>query len=847
MKRTNSFALILCCLLPIFLAFHDEDEGGVGGALPPGAGGGGPFATTNMEFLSNLPIAAIGGGGANVNGNDCWGWTDPQDGDEYAICGLESGTAFINITDPFLPEYLGFLPSQTGTSTWRDMKTFNNHVFIVADSAGSHGMQVFDLTRLRNVNPNNPQTFNNDARYTGITSAHNIAINEDTGFAYIVGSNQANGGLHIVNINNPTNPVAVGNFGGDGYTHDAQIITYDGPDTTYVGQEIAFASNEDTLTIVNVTNKNNPSQISRNTYPQDAYSHQSWITEDHRFVYLCDELDENQFGGGSRTHIWDVQNLDSPNYLGFYSGTTAAIDHNLYIKDDLIYLANYTAGLRILELDPGSPTNLTEVASIDTFMNNNNASFNGAWSCYPFFDSGTILINDINGGMFLSRLVSVAFEYPSGRPTDIDPSGGVEFQVNITGIFGESVDPTTATLHVDRGNGGFETFPLNNIGGDAFEVDFPSSTCGTTLQYYISAETVSGQLVTDPSNAPSDVYETLSVDVIVTTFDDDAETNQGWTVSGNADDGQWNRGIPAGGGDRGDPPVDADGSGQCYLTDNVDGNSDVDGGSTILTSPILDGSEPGAILSYSRWYSNDTGGGANQDIFEVEISNNGGSSWTNLETVGPAGSETSGGWFEREYLISDVIAPTANMRIRFIASDVGQGSVVEAGVDAIRIESVECNAGPVVVTPADVTVFRGILVEGNDANLSESDDVVMGFNPGFTLTSSEAPVWVILDATLPTDDFDSLELEYESQANTPGLTATLEAFNYTTNSFDIVNTVDESFNIDTNESVDLSANLADYILPGSASIQARLGWRKTGFTILFPWEVRLDHVFWTAN
>jgi hypothetical protein len=167
----------------------------------------------------------------------------------------------------------------------------------------------------------------------------------------------------------------------------------------------------------------------------------------------------------------------------------------------------------------------------------------------------------------------------------------------------------------------------------------------------------------------------------------------GWSVSGTAPDGMWQRAVPAGGGDRGDPPSDADGSGACFVTDNADGDSDVDGGATTLLSPVLDATTgPGdaALVAYSRWFSNNTGS-ATDDVFRVQISNNGGGSWVNLETVGVTDPEASGGWYEKVFRIADHITPTSSMRLRFTASDLGSGSIVEAGVDHVRILQATCS------------------------------------------------------------------------------------------------------------------------------------------------------------
>ena len=454
--------LSLLFVLPFFLGFapHDGVNGpkSIGNSAPPGIGGTGPFEHENMDLLGHLWLDQIGGGPGNILGNDCWGWTDPQTGKEYAIVGLSHGTSFVDISVPTDPQYLGRLPTQANNSTWRDMKVYNNHVFVVSDANSTHGMQVFDLTQLRNVNPGSPQTFSNTALYSGIGSAHNIAINEDTGYAYIVGSNQASGGLHVVDISSPASPVFAGNFSADGYTHDAQIVIYNGPDSSYVGREIAFNSNEDTLTIVDVTNKSSMTQISRTGYPQDAYSHQCWLTEDQRYLYLCDELDEYSTVTPTRTHIWDLLDLDNPFYVGFYSGTTTAIDHNIYVKGDFAYLSNYSAGLRILEINPADQTQLTEVAFFDTYVTDNDNDFDGSWSVYPYFESGSIFINDRQNGLFVVRISPLEFSFPNGLPDMVSPSGenGV-FQVQVDG-FGGTPMPNTGVLHVNSGNG-FRDFP----------------------------------------------------------------------------------------------------------------------------------------------------------------------------------------------------------------------------------------------------------------------------------------------------------------------------------------------------------------------------------------------------
>lgn len=168
------------------------------------------YPCNNVDLLAHMSLAMM----SATAGNDSWGWTDPLDGKEYALMGLNNGTAFVDISNPENPIYLGKLPTHTSNSSWRDIKVYADHAFIVSEASG-HGMQVFDLTLLRNV-VNPPVTFSNTAHYGQFGNAHNIAINEDSGYAYAVGTGTCSGGLHMVNIQNPTSPANAGFFSADG-------------------------------------------------------------------------------------------------------------------------------------------------------------------------------------------------------------------------------------------------------------------------------------------------------------------------------------------------------------------------------------------------------------------------------------------------------------------------------------------------------------------------------------------------------------------------------------------------------------------------------------------------------
>jgi choice-of-anchor B domain-containing protein len=372
-------------------------------------GRAGPFPCDAVDLESFLPIADLNGGegssqGGPVELNDIWGWTDSQTGREYALVGKTNGTAFVDVTDADAPRYLGSLPTaapvETLFRTWRDIKVHDDHAYVVSEEP-THGMQVFDLTRLRDVTE--PREWDADANYRLFGNAHNIAINEDSGFAYVIGTSTCGGGPHMVDIRDPQAPSFAGCVAEDGYTHDTQCVNYDGPDERFAGREICLSSNEDTLTIVDVTDKPITKQLSRTEYDGSAYTHQGWLTEDGRYFLVNDELDEQESGVPTTTRIFDVGKLDRPVLVGAYEAQVDSIDHNLYTKDSLVYEANYRSGLRVLDGSQAGAGRLSEVGFFDVYPQDDEPEFNGAWSNYPYFDSGIVIVSGIEQGLFVLR------------------------------------------------------------------------------------------------------------------------------------------------------------------------------------------------------------------------------------------------------------------------------------------------------------------------------------------------------------------------------------------------------------------------------------------------------------
>lgn len=401
----------------------------------------GPFPDTEgLEFLGQLTNAELGASKLVFTGasflSDIWGWTSSS-GDEYAIVGTTSGVAFVCVNDPTAPRFLGLVPTtnpNTLRNFWWDIKTFQNYAYWTTEVNGA-GVAIFDLTRLDCLSEVPPGTLlKEDARYDkdGYIRAHNISINEDTGYAYLTGvskdpsvdSGFTDDGVVILNLNDdPLSPEEVGQIRGID-SHDAQIVTYHGPDGRYTGREIAFVFNGSDLEvgIYDVTEKDNISEIHKFTHPGASFTHQGWLTDDHRFLVVGDEEDE-LFGisdprnpdlpDTARTYFFDLQLLPNPNFVGFFDSPAASIDHNLFVKGDYVYQANYTAGVRVLDISELAidVNRVREIAHMDTEprLPNKNMSHNinifiGPWGVFPFFESGTIAASDGINGLILMKL-----------------------------------------------------------------------------------------------------------------------------------------------------------------------------------------------------------------------------------------------------------------------------------------------------------------------------------------------------------------------------------------------------------------------------------------------------------
>jgi choice-of-anchor B domain-containing protein len=387
----------------------DRDGDGVGDACACGNpivlcedGEAGPYGCLNVDLLSSFTPGDLDA----RNGNSVWGHVDAASGRETAIVGLDNGSAVIDVTYPLCPEVLGTLEPGVRSTTTRDVKVIGDYALVVAESQ-QHGLQVFDLRPLIDGTASGsvePVAIYRGTAQQPVSNAHNVVTVEGGDHAYIVAAPSCSRGLHIVDMSDPLQPSFVGCYDQDPDLHDAQCLIYDGPDTEHAGREICLTFNgADSFSVVNMQDKTAPERLSITRYEGGRYSHQGWLTEDHAYLLLGDEYDELRNGDNTRTYIFDVSDLDSPSYLGAYTAESGATDHNLYIRDGLAYESNYQSGLRVLDVAGVAGGQLEEIAFFDTVPGADSSAFEGAWAAYPFFPSGTVVVNGING-LFILRL-----------------------------------------------------------------------------------------------------------------------------------------------------------------------------------------------------------------------------------------------------------------------------------------------------------------------------------------------------------------------------------------------------------------------------------------------------------
>ncbi|CAN5351615.1 hypothetical protein BH24PSE2_BH24PSE2_19760 [soil metagenome] len=390
------------------------------------AGSAAGFECRRIDLSSHMPLGAFSTQPSGAN--DVWGFLDLNTGREYAIVGLRNGAAVVDVTVPGEPLEIG---SVTGMeAVWRDIKVLQTYdaargrwtvyAYVTTDGA-SERLLVLDLTGL-------PNSVALAGRRTDDASAHNVYLGNvdySTGapleglepWLFIAGSSESNGAFRVYDLEDPENPRLLGVSPSGGYMHDATSLVIDderaGTQCSSLGPGcvVLVDYNELSFELWDLRALIDAAMLSSTTYPNVAYVHSGWWSEDKRFVFVHDELDEQQSGLQTTLRVFSIDDLRAPVLAGTWTGPTAAVDHNGYVRGNRYYMSNYTRGLTVLDItDPASPT---EAGHFDTFPLSDASAFNGAWGVYPFLPSGRILVSDINSGLYV--LEDETRDGPAGR------------------------------------------------------------------------------------------------------------------------------------------------------------------------------------------------------------------------------------------------------------------------------------------------------------------------------------------------------------------------------------------------------------------------------------------------
>ncbi len=675
----------------------------------------------NLELLSQVPF--------EESGNDIWGYTDDE-GIEYAICGSRTNTRIYSLEDPTNPEELLLIPGES--STWRDMKSWDKHVYVTTD-VGQDGLLIINMENAPNdITYKFWQPFIDFNGIQGqLGSCHNIYIDE-FGTVYLSGcGGVGNAGVIMLNIDDRENPVVVG-IENETYSHDA-----------YAKNNILYSSDilDGDFTIFDVSDKANPINLG-DQVTTTVFTHNAWLSDDEQYLFTTDERP------GAFVDAYDVSDPSNIIYLDSYQpeekqDTEVVIPHNTHYYNGYLVTSWYTQGVIII--DAHRPDNLVRVGQYDTYESANcDSGFCGNWGAYPFFESETILVNDINSGLYVFKPTYVRACYLEGTITD-ETNGSAINMANVeligpksvtesTEASGEykmgQVEPGTFDVLISHPLYESKTVSASLVNGEVTILDVAL----TPLEMVVFSGTIKD---TEGNPVPNGVisvigeafnFETLgdddgnftlsvipgdyivyggawgyhqielmysatedsSADLVVQKgYRDDYILELGWTINTNAETGEWVRVNPIQatfGGTVTVPEDDvADDVGDmCYVTGNGSPNSpddDIDDGSTSLTSDLMDLSTyEDPVLTFEYFFQNGGGTGTPNDQLEVIVRNgNGNATALVIE-------DNVSNWTKTpEIHLADYIEITDQMSIRFIGSDDNPGHVIDISLDKFHV------------------------------------------------------------------------------------------------------------------------------------------------------------------
>jgi len=599
----------------------------------------------------------------------------------------DAGVDILDISNPANPVRVAEVrpdpPNQDASS--QDVQTGDGLLFIGLEYNANDSVLIVDVR-----DPANPIQLTL-VRIVNFEDTHNVFYDKPNKMLYLANS-RSPARVAIVDLRNYdpdnapatiTTPLWVINGIGTSLVHDITVqnnILY------------AFAWNGG-VWLYDVTNVVTTAPVFLASAPGSS-THSGWATDDGKFIVTGEE----RSGGG-------IKVFEIINNAGSYSLvlrdqfalplTEAFCVHNQANVGYRSYHAWYQDGLRVYDINPTTGL-LTLFASYDTYPGEV-SSYDGAWGVYPWLGQDKVLVLDIATGFFIINVGGGAeIRLPYGLPESAHPVLETPVQVQIVEVGSTAVDTGSVTLHTNVSSRGETQVTMTPLGGGIYEGNLPRVPCGDTVSFYFSAGIAGGGSVKNPLNAPASSHTIGSQSAIIEHFRNNFEQHLGWVTPAPGDSatsGFWTRVDPVG---TSAQPEDDNPSGTgtfCYVTGQgavggADGAADVDNGITTLTSAAFNAAtEPGLSVGYHRWYSNNRGAAPGQDQMDISISNNGGTSWVPLETV----TENANAWVEKRFLVSDFVTPTNNMKLRFIASDLGTGSIVEAGVDDFVIVKLVCS------------------------------------------------------------------------------------------------------------------------------------------------------------
>jgi len=382
------------------------------------SGRAGSFPCHNIDYLAQVQLQEIPG--APTSASEVWGLVDLDDAREYAILGHRNGTAFYDVTTPGAPVLVASIPGNQ--SLWREVKAYQffdaalgrhrAYAYATTEAVGG-GLQIFDLTNLPNsvtlVNTLSEFSTSHTLYISNINYSTNAPLPGATPYLFIAGANIAGGAFRIYDLTNPVSPTLVTSPpAGTGYMHDSTSMLITDNRTTQCANahnpcQVLVDFNENSVDLWDVTDKAAPVRLSTTTYPTASYVHSGWPTADNMAIVVHDELDELRRGLNTQIYTLEVADLRVPNLVTSYIGGTTSTDHNGYTIGNRYYVSHYKRGLVIFDVT--NPRALTEIGSFDTYLSPsaNSAGTDGAWGVYPFLTSGTLLVSDIENGLFLLK------------------------------------------------------------------------------------------------------------------------------------------------------------------------------------------------------------------------------------------------------------------------------------------------------------------------------------------------------------------------------------------------------------------------------------------------------------